>query len=412
MISLFDTFFHFRFFQKKKKKSLINKLIIIIEMETDIRTNTRWDYDDTYKICGKIGEGGNADTFLVRNGDGNFQVLKVSHMLGDEAEQMIKRESDALIALENCHRRIKLIDSSSESPDQLGEGEYPWIIMDYVPGTTLHDFLEAFNKMKDKYTLVPSLKYCFIYSIAREIYDVHEMGYTHRDIKPDNILIDANLWPHLGDFGDLTPKLITDHIHGTINFLPPEAFPLNPNEPIQCGHPYDVFSFGGTLLQIITYVPPFSDLLSYPDYEKRVKERLQQGELDNRFEPGGELEDCIIEEDRDLYELVKLCWAIDPEERPSMGDILQIIDQIANAHLDGEQLDTYQQIKENFPIDDDDDLGSVENVVAAIEEEGFCSFSNNFALLLAAKELNINVDESSNFLEVISCKKSPSIKSQ
>ena len=45
-------------------------------------------------------------------------------------------------------------------------------------------------------------------------------------------------------------------------------------------------------------------------------------------------------------------------------------------------------------------------------EEGFCSFSNNFALLLAAKELNINVDESSNFLEVISCKKSPSIKSQ
>ena len=379
-----------------------------------VRTNTRWDDDDTYTICGKIGQGGNADVFLIKNGDDNFYVLKVSKLRQKDTEAMIERETEAFKQLNDCPRRIKLIDSSSDSPDGLYDNEYPWIIMDYVPGTTLFEFLEHIRGPGEKPAndLKPSLKYSLIYSIAREIYDIHQKGYTHRDIKPDNIFIDCDLWPHIGDFGDLTPNLLTYNVHGTINFLPPEAFPLNPSDGIQCGHPYDVYGFGGTLLQIISFEWPFSDLQVNADFEQRVKERLRQGDFENRFEPGGELQDQIFPEDRDLYEIVKLCWTFDPEKRPTMETILELIDESAHKHLNQSDLSIYESYKDSYSDDDDyDDLGRKENVLSAIQN-GFISLSSNAGLMFAAQSLGEEIEQSNNnLLEAISEQITPSYRS-
>ena len=381
-------------------------------MSEQVRTNTRWDNNDTYTICGQIGSGGNSNVYLIKDINDTFFVLKVSLEKSTSAEDMIQRETDAFRALEECPRRIKCIDSSAEAPDGLLADEYPWMIIDYVPGPTLFDLLEEVrgNTEKPANDLKPFLKYSLIYAIAREIADIHEKGYTHRDIKPDNIFIDPSFFPHIGDFGDLTPKQITSNAHGTINFIPPEAYPLNPSEQIQCGHPYDVFSFGGTLLEIISFEWPFSDLQKEDDFQQIVIERLRQGDLDHRFEPGGELEDQIFPEDRDFYDIVKECWTINPDERPTMEEVLERIDQSAQKHLDEEDLELFETFKENYYDEDDEDLGSSENIQTAIEN-GFLSPTNR-GLYYAAKALDLDINDTSfSILETISDRITPSLRS-
>ena len=109
----------------------------------------------------------------------------------------------------------------------------------------------------------------------------------------------------------------------------------------------------------------------------RVKERLRQGDFENRFEPGGELQDQIFPEDRDLYEIVKLCWTFDPEKRPTMETILELIDESAHKHLNQSDLSIYESYKDSYSDDDDyDDLGRKENVLSAIQN-GFISLSSN-----------------------------------
>ena len=377
------------------------------------QTNTRWDHNDNYTICGKIGEGGNSYVYLIKDVDDNFFVLKVAPQTGDSSELMIQRETDAYRALENLPKRINCIDSSAEASDGLLVNEYPWIIIDYVPGTSLFDLLEKVRGDGESPAndLKPLVKYCLIYSIAKEIADIHEKGYTHRDIKPDNIFIDHNFIPYIGDFGDLTPNLLSSNAHGTINFMPPEAYPLNPADKVPCGHPYDVFMFGGTLLQIITFEWPFSDLQNEPDFVERVKERLQHGEFDDRFEPGGEFEEQIFVDDRDLYNIIKECWKFKPEERPTMKRILELIDESAQKYLGKKEFKKFERYKKHFNDENgDESLGSKENVGKAIEN-GFLS-PNNRGLRIAAHALELDRgDLSFNVLEKISDRIMPSFRS-
>ena len=387
--------------------------------------NSRIEFDDSYQILGQLSRTEISTVYLIRRGD-NFFVLKVAHSPSREKIRIMLEEANAYMKMKDLGD-IKLIDSATDK-DSLFKKEYPWLILDYVPGVTLHDFLEtARGKQADpERVLIPDFKYKLIYQIAFNLNNIHKSGAVHRDIKPSNIFMDPFFHPHIGDFGEMTDtsKKYTVRVHGTPNFIPPEGFAdLYGDEisAIPISTKFDVFSFGGTLLQILTYEYPHSDI-QYDSNDiimDEIKSRLRENPIDMRFEPGHELESQLVPEDYPLYDLYKQCCAANPEDRPTMEQVLDRIIECARITLKDQFNKFYkwtQSLKvkneEGDDIDDDDEhslnyeeddveeeedfndqifFGSKDNIILALKR-GFHHLNNARALSIAAKSLGIDLD--------------------
>jgi TolB-like protein/predicted Ser/Thr protein kinase/Flp pilus assembly protein TadD len=105
-----------------------------------------------------------------------------------------------------------------------------------------------------------------IAKVARTVHYAHEHGILHRDIKPGNILLDANGEPHLTDFG--LARLVesestvtrTLEVLGTPSYMAPEqAAGNNPT----LTNATDVYGLGAVLYQLLTGHPPFAGGTTY-----------------------------------------------------------------------------------------------------------------------------------------------------
>lgn len=305
-----------------------------------------WSYEsDEYEIIGETGRGANGSANLLKRGT-QFYVLK-----------SLKNPNDhEAYSLEN-YRSGTSIHVYSSSNGRVCDNDF--ILMDYIPGVSLHEFLKIY---KDRNIDIPRLnKYIIIYGIAKAIYNLHSIyNVRHRDIKPQNIFIDQDFRPHLGDFGDITECTKTFHEHGTLEFIPPETVKdIDCYDWRQCRNPFDVWSFGATLFQILTFEWPFSHI----PLESR-REYIIANKKDNRVDIG-ELK--IRKHDRELYELVKFCWKKDPKKRPEMSDIIWIINEDAKRRLDEEELQKFNEYKDNIETTNPIICGTEKNVKRAIE---------------------------------------------
>jgi serine/threonine protein kinase/tetratricopeptide (TPR) repeat protein len=105
-----------------------------------------------------------------------------------------------------------------------------------------------------------------IAKVARTVHYAHEHGILHRDIKPGNILLDANAEPHLTDFGlarlvehgsTVTGSL---EIMGTPSYMAPEQAVGN---HAAVSSATDVYGLGGVLYELLTGHPPFAGGTTY-----------------------------------------------------------------------------------------------------------------------------------------------------
>src|SRR5262249_2251320 len=86
----------------------------------------------------------------------------------------------------------------------------------------------------------------------------HEQGVLHRDVKPSNLLVDAQGNIHITDFGlprshsDIASLTATGQMVGTPRYLPPEAFAG------EWHHSGDVYSLGLTLYEMVALRPAFA----------------------------------------------------------------------------------------------------------------------------------------------------------
>ncbi len=96
--------------------------------------------------------------------------------------------------------------------------------------------------------------------MARAIHFAHQRGVLHRDVKPSNILLDAEGRPRIADFGlarladqDSSPSL-SNPIFGTPSYMAPDQVSGKPGEITTAA---DVYGLGAVLHELLTGEPPF-----------------------------------------------------------------------------------------------------------------------------------------------------------
>ncbi|MGV3487808.1 MAG: Stk1 family PASTA domain-containing Ser/Thr kinase [Tuberibacillus sp.] len=200
-----------------------------------------------YEILSRIGDGGMAVVYKAKDLilDRLCAVKMLRHEFsGDEAFiRRFRREAEAVASL--SHANIVNIYDIGEEDDLY------YIVMEYIDGITLKSFIK-------EYAPVPPEDAIYILKqIASAIEHAHQHGIVHRDIKPQNILIDNHDRVKVTDFGiaqAITSATITytTSIIGSAHYLSPEQA-KGGKATIKS----DIYAFGIVMYEMLTGQLPF-----------------------------------------------------------------------------------------------------------------------------------------------------------
>ncbi len=181
--------------------------------------------DGRYQVTAKIGSGGMGLVYRARDTKLDTTVvvkaLRRSLMEDTAAAVRFRREIRALVQLAHPH---------IVSVQDVGEHDgLPFLVMQYLPGGSLHDRMRAPD---GRAVPVPASRlHGWLPDVADALDSMHRQGYLHRDVKPHNILFDADGKAYLSDFGlvraldGINPSgglTNTGQLLGTLHYLAPE----------------------------------------------------------------------------------------------------------------------------------------------------------------------------------------------
>ncbi|XP_065224429.1 serine/threonine-protein kinase tricornered isoform X3 [Planococcus citri] len=146
---------------------------------------------DDFEPLKVIGRGAFGEVRLVQKKDTGhvyaMKILRKADMLEKEQIAHVRAERDVLV--EADHQWVVKMYYSFQDPINL------YLIMEFLPGGDMMTLL-----MK-KDTLSEECTQFYIAETALAIDSIHKLGFIHRDIKPDNLLLDARGHIKLSDFG-------------------------------------------------------------------------------------------------------------------------------------------------------------------------------------------------------------------
>ena len=192
-----------------------------------------------------IGQGGFGSVYRASDPEHGRQVaIKVLRgVLGDTERRRFDRERQTMGRL-GSHPNIIPVHESGYT--EAGEG---YLVMELAPGGSLGDRLDAGERMPwDQAAAIGA-------AIARAAQAAHDQGVLHRDIKPDNILIDAYGNPRLTDFGIAsvaTNATATTSTTATLAHAAPEVLDGQPPAPA-----IDIYAIGSMVFTLITGSSPY-----------------------------------------------------------------------------------------------------------------------------------------------------------
>ena len=142
--------------------------------------------DEKYQINSQLGEGGMGSVFLaIHLGTGRPVALKVitpTLMGNEEFVERFKREAKAAGLLR--HRNI--VDVTDFGYAQVGSFRVAYLVMEYLEGVSLSDVLREEKELPLSWVIDIFEQTCSAVERA------HQQGVVHRDLKPDNILLEPN----------------------------------------------------------------------------------------------------------------------------------------------------------------------------------------------------------------------------
>jgi non-specific serine/threonine protein kinase len=199
-----------------------------------------------YKIIRKIGAGGMGEVYLAEDSRLNRRValkfLPDQYASDEEFKERFKREARAAAALN--HPNIITIHEVAEHESR------PYISMEYVEGGSLKELIAGGDLSIGRVIDVAG-------QICEALAKAHQAGIVHRDIKPQNILIDRDGRLRVLDFGLAKVKreaMLTQlgTTVGTVAYMSPEQAR---GEVVD--HRTDIWAFGVVLHEMLTGEMPF-----------------------------------------------------------------------------------------------------------------------------------------------------------
>lgn len=201
-----------------------------------------------YKILEMIGGGGMANVYLARDcildRDVAIKILRLDFANEDELIRRFQREAQSATSL--THPNIVSIYDVGEEKDIY------YIVMEYVDGMTLKQYIQQFHpipveKVRD-----------IMKQLTSAISHAHQNHIIHRDIKPQNILIDHDGNVKITDFGiamalSATSITQTNSVLGSVHYLSPEQARGG-----MATEKSDIYSLGIVLFELLTGRLPFS----------------------------------------------------------------------------------------------------------------------------------------------------------
>ncbi|XP_062513257.1 serine/threonine-protein kinase 38-like [Corticium candelabrum] len=292
---------------------------------------TRIGVDD-FESIKVIGRGAFGEVRLVQKLDTGhvyaMKVLRKSELLAKEQVAHVRAERDVLAEADNPWV-VKMYYSFQDVVNL-------YLIMEFLPGGDMMNLLMKKDTLSEKETLF------YMAESLLAIDSIHRLGFIHRDIKPDNLLLDSNGHIKLADFGlctglkkahrtefyrDLTAenfvqeqtdlkkrvqswkksrRALAYSTVGTPDYIAPEVF-------VQTGYTKscDWWSLGVIMYEMLIGWPPFCSESPQETYKKIIKWK------ENLVFPP---ENPISAEARDL--ILKMCTS--PNVRIGRNDVTEI----------------------------------------------------------------------------------------
>ncbi len=147
--------------------------------------------EDRYELVEQIGQGGMAIVYRARDRrTGHFVAVKyLRPEFRDNPEFLERFRREALAASKMSHHNIvNLLDVGSDP-------ENPYIVIEYVNGKTLKDII------REQQRIQPELAGQIAIRILSALQHAHAAHIIHRDIKPQNVLVDQYGYIKVSDFG-------------------------------------------------------------------------------------------------------------------------------------------------------------------------------------------------------------------
>jgi serine/threonine-protein kinase len=198
-----------------------------------------------YRLEQTLGHGGMATVYLAYDEELHRQVaikLLAEHLAGD-ADFRKRFLREARLAARLSHPNVVSVYDAGEAEDGR-----PFIVMEYVPGTT---FVELGQ-------IAPGEAVELTTQACRGLAHAHAAGLVHRDVKPQNLLLRDDGTVKVADFGialaaETTALTQVGTVLGTAAYLSPEQAL---GEQVTAAA--DVYSLGAVLYELLTGRPPYA----------------------------------------------------------------------------------------------------------------------------------------------------------
>jgi serine/threonine protein kinase/tetratricopeptide (TPR) repeat protein len=220
---------------------------------------------DRYEILALLGQGGMGAVYKARDTElDRLVALKIIRPELTTNPEILKRfKQELILARQVTHRNvIRIFD--------LGQADgFKFITMEYLEGQDLRVVI------REKGKLTPEAAARIILQICRALEAAHGEGVIHRDLKPQNIMLDANGRAYVMDFGIARSAYLpgmtqTGALVGTPEYMSPEQA-----KGEKLGERSDLFSLGVILYELVIGQSPYYSDTPLATLWKRLQEKAK-----------------------------------------------------------------------------------------------------------------------------------------
>lgn len=203
--------------------------------------------DGRYELLELIGVGGMADIYRAKDIEEDrivaVKILKTEFAGSDEFLRRFRNESKA-IALLSHPNIVKIYDVGFTEKVQ-------FIVMEYVDGITLTDYIEQQGVLKWRDSIH------FTVQILKALQHAHDRGIVHRDVKSQNVMLLRDGTIKVMDFGIArfnreNNKTMSEKTIGSVHYISPEQARGDITDERS-----DIYSVGVALYEMVTGKKPF-----------------------------------------------------------------------------------------------------------------------------------------------------------